>query len=64
MENAQNVAQVLQGLALAREIVERTGVRDPDALRRAAEQVERLASSDLERAVAAGFRAIAAEGRR
>ncbi len=60
MEAADPVA-VLQGLELARILVERTGVRDPQALRAAAARIESCATSPLELACARGFRIVAAE---
>jgi hypothetical protein len=60
METAPPALETIRGLALARELVRRTGVRDPATLRRAADLVEVRATSELERAVAAGFRVEAA----
>lgn len=55
----QDVPDFVAGLELAQELARRTGVRDPETLREAAATVEALATSALERGVAADFRLIA-----
>lgn len=49
------------GMALARELVRRTGVTDPETLRSVARTVRSLASSELEEGAARGFEALARE---
>jgi hypothetical protein len=49
------------GLDLAAELIDRTGVRDPEMLRRAAEHVERLTSGPVAAGYARGLRIAAHE---
>ncbi len=54
-----DVPRFLDGLDLARSIVARLGLRDPDRLRAAADQLEARGGSALEAGCAAGYRLIA-----
>lgn len=61
MNRLLDPASYADGLALAGDLVERTGVRDPHELRRAALAIEERAQTALERGAAAGLRIAASE---